>query len=97
MTGIVHEPLLIFFSLSSVDDEHDVGNSHACLSDVRRQDNLEERKAEHSSWDFQDLYIRSVRLTEFNPNYIILMQKQTPYDLIVPHSEVPFSLQQGAV
>lgn len=33
---------LIFFGLSSVDDKHDVRDSHTCLSDVSGQDNLKE-------------------------------------------------------
>lgn len=40
--SIVSEALLVFFSLSGVDDEHHVGNSHARLGDVGRQDNLKE-------------------------------------------------------
>lgn len=38
----VQMALLIFLCLSSVDDKHDVRDSHTCLSDVSRQDNLKE-------------------------------------------------------
>lgn len=51
-SGIVREPLLIFFSLSSVDDKHDVRNGHTRLSNVSRQDNLKETQ---SGRDLQDL------------------------------------------
>lgn len=45
VSGIVNELLLIFFSLSSVDDKHNVRNSHTCLSNVSRQDNLKETQS----------------------------------------------------
>lgn len=44
-SGVVHEPLLIFFGLSSVDDKHDVRDSHTCLSNVSRQDDLQETQS----------------------------------------------------
>lgn len=69
-SGIVHGPLLIFFSLSSVDDKHDVRNGHTRLSDISWQDNL---KKTQSSLDFQDswmyLFSCSVKLL-----YFIFMQ-----------------------
>lgn len=34
--------LLVLFSLSSVDDEHNVRNSHTSLSNISGQDNLKE-------------------------------------------------------
>lgn len=42
--GASNKCLLIFFCLSSVDDEHNVGNSHTGLSNVRGQDNLKQRQ-----------------------------------------------------
>lgn len=50
-SGIVHEPLLIFFSLSSVNDEHNVRNGDTRLSDVSRQDNLKETQCSRDLWD----------------------------------------------
>lgn len=37
-----NELLLVLFSLSSVDDKHNVRNSHASLSNISGQDNLKE-------------------------------------------------------
>lgn len=40
MCGASSELLLVFFSLSSVDDKHDIRNSDTGLSNVGGQDNL---------------------------------------------------------
>lgn len=37
-----NELLLVLFSLSSVDDEHNVRNSYTSLSNISGQDNLKE-------------------------------------------------------
>lgn len=42
---VVNELLLVLFSLSSVDDKHNVRNSHASLSNISGQDNLKEMQS----------------------------------------------------
>lgn len=44
-SSLVNENVLIFFSLSSVDDKHNVRDSDTCLSDVGRQYNLKKRQS----------------------------------------------------
>lgn len=42
---VVNELLLVLFSLSSVDDKHNVRNSHASLSNISGQDNLKKMQS----------------------------------------------------